>query len=127
MPVRVLWYEPGLIMMFIVSDPLSLDDLERGAEELWALAAGVPNLIDLIFDYRKATNFPRGFHKIVKEGHFRLPMLDRIALVGSEPLIEMAMQTLTSDTYRPNPSIHPNVAHAAMYLRRMAEEDTTRP
>ena len=38
MPARVLWYDEGSIVLFSLSDPLTLDELEAGAEEVWALA-----------------------------------------------------------------------------------------
>src|SRR5215831_8818996 len=91
MSVRVAWHKKGSIILFAVSDPLTLDDLECGAEEVWALAAEVRAPVDIIFDYREVSNFPRGVLPVVREGHFKLPTLDRIALVGSEPMVEMIM------------------------------------
>jgi hypothetical protein len=126
MPARVIWYEPGHIILYIVSDPLTLDDLEQGAEEIWALAAGVSEVVDMIFDYRAVTEFPRGVLPVVREGSFKLPTLERVALVGNEPLVEMMFATITRSTYRPDPTIHPNVAEAAMFLRRIAGEDANR-
>src|SRR2546430_2645896 len=106
MPVRVLWYEKNNIILFTVSDPLTLEDLEHGVEEVWALAGECRQPVDMIFDYREAAGVPRGGLPIVREGNFTLPMLDRVALVGREPLVEMMIMTLTRATYRPDPTIH---------------------
>jgi len=126
MSVRVMWYEPDAIILYTLSDPVTLEELEQGAEEVWALAAGVAGLVDMIFDYRDVTSFPRGLMPAIREGSVALPTLERVALVGNEPLFEMMFATITQSTYRPNPTIHPNVAEAAIYLRRMAKEDTSR-
>jgi len=126
MPVQALWYENCRIILYTVSDPLTLEDLEAGAKKVWALAGECREPIDMIFDYRNATSFPRGGLPIVRDRHFSLPTLDRVALVGSEPLIEMMFATLTRATYRPDPTIHPDVDQAAEFLQRMAEEDANR-
>lgn len=126
MPVRVVWYEPNQIILYRLADPLTLQDLETGAEEVWALAAGVPSLVDMIFDYRAVTEFPRGALKLMREGSFALPLLERVALVGNEPLVEMMLTTITQSTYRPDPTVHAGVEEAAEFLRRMAREDGTR-
>ncbi len=126
MPARVIWYEPGHILLYSLSDPLTLDDVEESNEQVWALGIGAPGPIDMIFDYRKVTEFPRGLLPIVREGSFRLPTLDRVALVGSDPIVEMMMSTLTRATFRPDPTIHSDVADAGMFLRKMAREDGNR-
>jgi hypothetical protein len=126
MPARVSWYEPGSIILYTVSDPLTLDDLEQAEEGAWALAGGTNDLLDLIFDYRHLKEFPRGSLPVVKNGHFAMPTLDRVALVGSEPLIEMMMTELTRATFRPDPTLHDTVELAAAYLKRMAQEDLNR-
>jgi hypothetical protein len=124
MPVDVRWYEEKHIILYALSDPLTLEDLEAGAEQVWALAANIPDLVDMIFDYRGLTEFPRGAMPAVREGSFKLPTLERVALVGAEPMVEMMMTTLTRNTYRPDPTIHPTVEEAADYLRRAAQEDS---
>src|SRR5258706_3993893 len=101
MPARVSWYEKDHIILFTLSDVLTLAELEETAEEIWALAAEVREPVDMIFDYRATTTFPRGGLSIVREGNFGLPTLDRVALVGHEPLVEMMVITLTRTTYRP--------------------------
>ncbi|MEP7289289.1 MAG: hypothetical protein ABI947_26355 [Chloroflexota bacterium] len=121
MPSRAVWYKKGSIILFEVSDPLTIDDLETGAEEVWALATEIREPVDMIFDYVKVTDFPRGVLPIVRE-HFTLPTLDRVALVGGEPLIEMMIITLTRATFRPDPTIHATVEEAADALRRLAED-----
>ncbi len=126
MPVQVSWYDLNSIILYTVSDPLTLDELENAAEEVWALTATVRDPVDMILDYRAATAFPRGGLPIVREGHFALPMLDRVALVGNEPLVEMMIVTLTRATFRPDPTIHADVEEAAAALRRMAAEDANR-
>lgn len=126
MTVRITWYEPNQIILYYLADPLTLEDLERGAEEVWALAAGVPGLVDMIFDYRAVTEFPRGSLRLMREGSFTLPLLERVALVGNEPLVEMMFTTITQSTYRPDPTVHSSVEEAAEFLRRMAREDGTR-
>lgn len=126
MTVRITWYEPNQIILYHLADPLTLEDLERGAEEVWALAAGVPSLVDMIFDYRAVTEFPRGSLRLMREGSFTLPLLERVALVGNEPLVEMMFTTITQSTYRPDPTVHASVEEAAEFLRRMAREDGTR-
>lgn len=126
MPARVSWYEKGHIILFTVSDMLTLAELEDSAEEIWALAAEVREPVDMIFDYREATAFPRGGLPIVRDGNFALPTLDRVALVGHEPLVEMMIMTLTRSTYRPDPTIHSSDEEAAVFLRRMAKEDLNR-
>jgi len=126
MAVRVTWYEPERIILYCLMDPLTLEDLERGAEEVWALAAGVPSLVDVILDYRAVTEFPRGMLPLMRDGSFALPTLERVALVGNEPLVEMMFVTITQGTYRPDPTIHATVEDAAEFLRRMAREDGTR-
>ncbi|MCE7947616.1 MAG: hypothetical protein DYG88_09330 [Chloroflexi bacterium CFX4] len=126
MPVRITWYEPNHIILYNLTDPLSLQDLEAGAEEVWALAAGVPSLVDMILDYRGVTEFPRGTLPLMRDGSFRLPTLERVALVGSEPLVEMMFATIMQSTYRPDPTVHHSVEDAADFLRRMAREDGTR-
>src|SRR5258707_10991258 len=113
MGARVAWHKKGSIILFAVSDPLTLDDLEYGAVEVWALAAEVRAPVDMIFDYRKVSTFPRGVLPVVREGHFKLPTLDRVALVGAEPMVEMIITTLTRATFRPDPTIHENVEEAA--------------
>lgn len=126
MPARVTWYEPEHIILCVAVDPLTLDDLEYFSTEVWALAAGVPGMVDLIFDYGGVTEFPRGGLPIIREGGFKLPTLERVALVGNEPLMEMTFTTLTHSTYRPDPTVHATVQDAASYLRRMASEDNNR-
>jgi hypothetical protein len=126
MSARVSWYEPDHIILCVVADPVTLDDLEHFSEEVWALAAGVPDMIDLIFDYRNVTEFPRGGLPIMREGSFKLPILERVALVGNEPLLEMMFSTLTQSTYRPDPTVHSTVQDAAGFLRRKAAEDSNR-
>jgi hypothetical protein len=126
MPARVTWYTEKTIILFSVSDPLTLEELEAGAEEVWALAAEVREPVDMIFDYLKVSSFPRGILPVVRDGHFTFPMLDRVALVGNEILLEMMMTTLTRATYRPDPTIHPDIEEAAETLIRMAEEDGNR-
>jgi hypothetical protein len=123
MPVRVSWYEPEHIILYVVSDPVTIEDLEQGAERVWALAAGIPDLVDMIFDYRAVTEFPRGVLPVVRDGSFGLPTLDRVALVGSEPLVEMMVATIARNTYRPDPSIHASIEEAAEYLRHAAQEE----
>lgn len=126
MPVRITWYEPDQIILYDLADPLSLEDLEAGAEEVWALAAGVPSLVDMILDYHAVTEFPRGMLPLMRDGSFTLPTLERVALVGSEPLVEMMFTTIMQSTYRPDPTVHDSVEEAADFLRRMAREDSTR-
>lgn len=126
MPARVVWYKKGHIILYELLDPLSLQDLEDASEEVWALATEVREPVDMIFDYRQVTNFPRGILPKLRDGHFTLPTLERVALVGTEPLIEMMMTTLTRDTYRPDPTIHATVEEAAETLRQMAEDDLNR-
>lgn len=126
MPARVSWYDKDHIILFTVSDVLELSELEECAEEIWALAAEVREPVDMIFDYRETTNFPRGGLPIVREGNFALPTLDRVALVGHEPLVEMMITTLTRSTFRPDPTIHATLEEAAEFLRRMAKEDLNR-
>jgi hypothetical protein len=125
-PARVMWYDEQSIILFSLSDPLTLEELEEGAEEVWALAGQIRDLVDMIFDYRTVTNVPRGVLPVVREGHFTLPTLDRVALVGDEPMIEMMITTLTRATFRPDPTIHPDVKSAAQYLREKAAEDANR-
>jgi len=60
MPARVSWHEKGQIILYSVSDPLELSDLEQSAEEIWALAAEVREPVDMIFDYRETSAFPQG-------------------------------------------------------------------
>ena len=60
MPARVSWHKKGSIILFEASDPLTIDDIGTGAEEVWALAAEVREPVDMIFDYRNVSNFPRG-------------------------------------------------------------------
>lgn len=122
MPAQVRWHEKGSIILFQVSDPLALEDIESGAEEAWALAAEVREPVDMIFDYRQMSNFPRGVLPVIQNGHFMLPTLDRVALVGTEPLIEMMFTTLTRATFRPDPTVHVDIDEAAEFLHRMAEE-----
>ncbi len=124
MPARVSWYDRQ-ILLYTVKDPLTLSDLEEAAEEVWALAADIREAVDMIFDYRGATSFPRGGLPIVRDGQFALPTLDRIALVGSEPLVEMMFITLTRSTFRPDPTIHADVEEAAAMLRQLASEDAS--
>lgn len=126
MPVRAIWHELGEILLYTIGDPLTLEELQQGAEEIWALAAELSNPVDMIIDYRQVTSFPRGMLPVIKDDHFALPTLDRIALVGSDPLLEMMITTLTRDTYRPHPTIHPDVETAADFLRRLAQEDHNR-
>jgi hypothetical protein len=126
MAVRITWYEPEQIILYCLMDPLTLEDLEQGAEEVWALAAGVPSLVDMILDYRAVTQFPRGMLPLMRDGSFTLPILERVALVGNEPLVEMMFATITQSTYRPDPTVHATVEEAAEFLRRMAREDGTR-
>ena len=126
MAVRITWYEPEQIILYCLMDPLTLEDLEQGAEEVWALAAGVPSLVDMILDYRAVTEFPRGMLPLMRDGSFTLPMLERVALVGNEPLVEMMFATITQSTYRPDPTVHATVEEAAEFSRRMAREDGTR-
>jgi len=126
MPVQVSWYEPEHIILYTASDPLTIEDMEAASEHVWSLASGIPDLVDLIFDYRAATEFPRKMVSVMREGSFRLPTLERVALVGSEPLIEMMFSTLTQNTFRPDPTIHTTVEDAAAYLRKMAQEDNNR-
>ncbi len=126
MPARALWYDEGSIILFSLSDPVTLGELEAGAEEVWALAGEIHDPVDMIFDYRSVTAFPRGVLPVVREGHFTLPTLDRVALVGSEPMVEMMITTLTRATFRPDPTIHPDVKTAAQYLRQNAAEDLNR-
>lgn len=126
MAVRITWYEPEQIILYRLMDPLTLEDLEKGAEEVWALAAGVPSLVDMILDYRDVTEFPRGMLPLMRDGSFTLPLLERVALVGNEPLVEMMFATITQSTYRPDPTVHATVEEAADFLRRMAREDGTR-
>jgi hypothetical protein len=123
MPTRVTWHKKGRIILFEVSDPLTAEDIETGAEEVWALAAEVREPVDMIFDYRKVSDFPRGVLPIVHQGHFMLPTLDRVALVGGEPLVEMMIMTLTRATYRPDPTIHTDVQEAAQALMKLAEDN----
>jgi hypothetical protein len=125
-PARALWYDERSIILFSVSDPLTLEELEEGAEEVWALAGEIRDPVDMIFDYRTVTVFPRGVLPVVREGHFSLPTLDRVALVGDEPMIEMMITTLTRATFRPDPTLHPDVKTAAEYLRQKAAEDANR-
>jgi len=126
MPARVTWYKPKTIILYEISDPLTIDELERAAEEIWALAADMQEPLDMIFDYRKVKDFPRGVLPIVREGHFMLPTLDHVALVGGQPLVEMMIATLTRATYRPDPTLHPDVEEAAATLEHMAEDDLNR-
>lgn len=126
MPARVGWHDTGHIILYTVTDPLFIEDIEHAEVELWALTAGITELVDMIFDYREVSEFPRGFLQVARQGSFAIPMLDRVALVGNEPLIEMMVTTMTHSTYRPNPTIHQTVAEAAEHLRRLAQEDTTR-
>jgi hypothetical protein len=123
MSVKVSWYEPEQIILYVTSDPLTLEDLAHGAEEVRVLASGVPDMIDMIFDYRQVTDFPRGGLPILRDGNFKLPTLERVALVGNEPLIEMMFTTITQSTFRPDPTVHPDVPDAANFLRRMAAQD----
>ncbi|CAG0960607.1 hypothetical protein ARNL5_00878 [Anaerolineae bacterium] len=125
MPAKVNWYETDRILLYVVSAPLTLIELENAAEEAWALAAGIPDMIDIIFDYTGLPEMPRGGMKLVREGSFALPNIERVALVGEDPLIEMMFATMAQETYRPDPSVHKEVGEAASYLRRMAQEDRT--
>ncbi len=122
MPARVSWYDQN-ILLYTVNDPLTLGDLEEAAEEVWALAADIREAVDMIFDYRGVTAFPRGGLPAVREGQFALPTLGRVALVGSEPLVEMMFLTLTRSTFRPDPTIHADLDEAAATLRRLAAQD----
>jgi hypothetical protein len=127
MPARASWLDGDhTIILYVASDPLTLDDLKEGGEAVWTLAGEAREPVDMIFDYRKVTTFPRGGLPVVREGNFSLPTLDRVALVGDEPLVEMMFSTLTRATYRPDPTIHTNVEEAAAFLRRMAAEDANR-
>jgi hypothetical protein len=126
MSARVVWYKKGHIILYELSDPLSLQELEVASEEVWALATEVREPVDMIFDYRQVTNFPRGVLPLLRDGHFTLPTLERVALVGWEPLVEMMMTTLTRATYRPDPTIHSTVEEAAETLRQIAEDDLNR-
>lgn len=123
MPVRVQWHKKGSIILFEVSDPLTIEDIETGAEEVWALAAEIREPVDMIFDYRNVDTFPRGVLPVMNNGHFMLPTLDRVALVGCESLVEMMMTTLTRKTYRPDPTIHETVEQAAALLTKLAAEN----
>ena len=123
MPARVVWYDPDRIILYTVISPVTLDELEHAAEEVWALAAGVPDMVDIIFDYACVKEIPRGGFRLMKDGSFKLPNMDRVALVGSDSLIEMMFATIAPETYRADPSVHTNVDDAAKYLRRMAQED----
>jgi hypothetical protein len=118
MPARVSWYDQGKIILFSIRGTVTVDEIDQGAEEVWALAAEVREPVDLIFDYREMTNFPRGIMPSVREGHFKLPTLQRVALVGHEPLIEMMMTTITRTTFRPDPTIHDELESAAERLRQ---------
>jgi len=126
MPASVTWYQEGSIILYEVSDPLLLDEIKVASEEVWGLAKEVREPVDMIFDYRSVTNFPRGILPVVREGHFTLPTLERVALVGWEPLFEMMMVTLTRATYRPDPTVHTTVEDAAETLRQIAEDDRNR-
>ncbi|HVO44476.1 MAG TPA: hypothetical protein VMT34_17745 [Aggregatilineales bacterium] len=126
MAAHVAWYADQYIILYTVSDPLTLTDLEQASEEVWALAGQVHEPLDMIFDYRQVKHFPRGGMPVVRDGHFSLPMLDRVALVGTEPLVEMMVTTLTRNTFRPDPTLHTSIEEAAEFLRRMAREDTNR-
>ena len=126
MPAKVSWFTPGAIILYEISDPLTIDELERAAEEIWALAAAMHEPLDMIFDYRKVADFPRGVLPIVREGHFMLPTLDHVALVGSQPLVEMMISTLTRATFRPDPTLHPDVEEAAAALQQIANDDLNR-
>jgi hypothetical protein len=126
MPASVSWYELGSIIECTVSDPLTLEELECAAEEIWALAAACRQPVDMIFDYRNVETFPRGGLPVVRDGHFTLPMLDRVALVGNEPLVEMMITTITRATFRPDPTIHTDVEEAAQHLRLLAAQDGNR-
>jgi hypothetical protein len=123
MPASITWHEPGRIILYTMSDPLTLDELERAAEEVWALAGGVHEVVDMIFDYRALTDFPRGTLPLVREGSVKLPTLERVALVGNAPLVEMVMTTLTQSAYRPHPTVHETVSEAASFLKQMAQQD----
>jgi hypothetical protein len=123
MPAHARWHKVGRIILYEISDPVTLDDLESGAEQIWALAAEVREPVDMILDYSKAKAFPRGVMPVVRDGHFTLPMLDRVALVGSEPMIEMMMVTITRATFRPDPTVHATIEEAADMLIRIAEDD----
>ncbi len=123
MPARVSWHKKGSILLFEVSDPLTLGELETAGEEVWALAAEVREPVDMIIDYRKAAEFPRGVLPVVRDGHFSLPTLGRVALVGREPMVEMLFATLTRKTYRPDPTVHSDVEDAAETLEQMAADD----
>ncbi|HRE46438.1 MAG TPA: STAS/SEC14 domain-containing protein [Aggregatilineales bacterium] len=124
MPAKVMWYDPDKIILYVVSAPVTVDDLEEASEEIWALAGGIPDLIDIIFDYSQTTGeLPRGGMRIVKEGSFKLPNLERVALVGDDSMIEMMFATIAQETYRPDPTIHPTIDDAAAHLRRLAEQD----
>jgi hypothetical protein len=122
MPVRVTWYDKGKIILFSIRGTLTVDEIEEGAEEVWALAHEVPDSLHLIFDYRELGNFPRGILPAVREGHFKLPKLERVALVGHEELIEMMMTDITRATYRPDPTIHDDLEAAAERLRSYEED-----
>jgi hypothetical protein len=126
MSAHVSWLEYHRIVLFKIEEPLTLGELELAAEEMWALAGQVREPLDMIFDYRDVRNFPRGGMPVVRDGHFSLPMLDRVALVGSEPLVVMMMVTLTRNSFRPDPTLHRDVEEAAQFLRRMAHEDAHR-
>ena len=126
MSARVAWYQEGSIILFEVSDPLLLEEIKGASEEVWALAKEVREPVDMIFDYRHVTHFPRGILPVVRDGHFTLPTLERVALVGYEALIEMMFVTLTRATYRPDPTIHATVEEAAETLRQIAEDDRNR-
>lgn len=126
MPASVVWYDAGNIILFTVRDPLTLDELQVASAEVWTLAEGITDLVDMIFDFCGVVDFPRGSLPIVRDGHFSLPTLDRVALVGTEPLVEMMMTTLARATFRPDPTLHSSVEEAAEFLRRMAQEETHR-
>lgn len=126
MPARVTWYDIGNTILYVVREPLTLEELQEASQAVWALAEGITEFVDLIFDYRGMTDFPRGTLPVVRDGHFALPLLDRIALVGDEPLVEMMMATLSEATFRPLPTQHDTVEAAADYLRKMAEGEDYR-
>jgi hypothetical protein len=122
MSARVSWYVKDKILLCVLAEPVSMDELDDVAQEVWALAAGAADMLDIIFDYTGVKSLPPKAMVPLNEGPFKIPVLDRVALVGEDHLIAMAFATLTHDTFRPSPTAHPNVKEAADYLSKTAQE-----
>jgi hypothetical protein len=126
MPAKVIWYDEHHILLYTLTDPVSVQDIEEASEEVWALAANTPNMIDMVLDYSAAKEFPRSIMKVSKNGAFSLPKLDRVALVGEDIMVTMMVADFMHRTYRHGPSVHKTVSEASETLRHLARQDVNR-